>query len=206
MVTASVPETATADAIEGPPLSGTYRQECLTPQESTTNEGYPRERRQMGRQKKALEMRRFSIRSGPPIGCIAPRTSVVRVPLAPSPGNRMAMRLSALGRMHRARDFLATWLEYPVGAWLESHLCHGAGFGFVERFPAVEPAVPPVYEESRLFAPRAKPRHGRPDDGLKSLTTSRVPIRRQMICGAPGTTSSSTSGLSTDDESAGRVG
>jgi hypothetical protein len=51
---------------------------------------------------------------------------------------------------------LATWLEYPVGAWLEPRLCHGAGFAFVERFPPVAPAVPSAYEQSRLFAPRAK--------------------------------------------------
>jgi len=68
----------------------------------------------------------------------------------------MAMRFSALERMRRSRDLLATWLEYPVGARLEVRLCHGRGFGFVERFPAIEPAVAPVYEESRVFAPRAK--------------------------------------------------
>jgi hypothetical protein len=57
----------------------------------------------------------------------------------------MAMRFSALARVRPSRDILATWREYPVGAWLESRVWHGAGFGFRERLPAVEPVVTPVY-------------------------------------------------------------
>jgi hypothetical protein len=41
-------------------LSGTDRQECLTPQESTTIEGYARERSLPGGRSKALQMRCFS--------------------------------------------------------------------------------------------------------------------------------------------------
>jgi hypothetical protein len=64
-------------------FSGTHREECLTPQESTTIDTYPRESRLPSNRTKALQIRYFSARFRAHSWWIAPRRSGVRVPLAP---------------------------------------------------------------------------------------------------------------------------
>jgi hypothetical protein len=66
--------------------SGTRRQECLTPRQSATIHGHSRRAPTSRGNSNCLVITRFSPMMQTQSGCIAPRRSGVRVPLAPSRG------------------------------------------------------------------------------------------------------------------------
>jgi hypothetical protein len=71
-------------------------------------------------------------RSGRPnrtqeVGGSSPPSSIARKP--------HEQAVPCFRRSRPVARLLATWLEYPVGPWLESRLRHGAGFGSVEPLP-----------------------------------------------------------------------